>query len=555
MEGSGAAEATALTHAFGRALTPRYASPEQLHGSTLTTASDVYSLGIVAYELLVGVPPFAVERPTAAALARLLAADEAPRASTRAVDPKLRARLRGDLDAILSRALKKRPEERYPTVDALADDWRRHLAGERIDARPDSVGYRMRRMVGRHGLPLAVAGVMVLALALALGAGATALVIAALLSGLGAALWQARRARAQALRAQTEARTAHEVQMFLEGIFRANSAGQQRPVQARQRTAKELLDIGAARIRLALEDSPEAKLRLLKLLAQMYEDMEEPVAAAELLRLHQQLTARLYGARSVRNGEALACLGFMLAQAEDVPAAGLALDQAGLLLEGRADAPAQAAIALDLGRATLAHRTDPAQGIEPARRALDALRRQPVLSERLLAHSLLARSLHYAKRLEEARLVAEEGVAAAQGAPAEAFGSTIDMHIELGRIAGELGQVDAAREQFRAAIDLAEHSVGPAGHHTLMCMSLLGQALADNGRLLEGLQWLDRAAAALEAASDTPDRSWQMPMVHEYAAGARLRAGRPRAALDAASLGLRHFDVARNNVYWAVRLH
>ncbi|MFO1311588.1 MAG: serine/threonine-protein kinase [Burkholderiales bacterium] len=165
MESSGSAESTELTEAFGRALTLRYASPEQLGGEALTTASDVFSLGVVAFELLAGEPPFAVHRASPAALALRLAAEEAPRASTRAADPALRQRLRGDLDAILGRALKRRPEERYPTVEALAEDLQRHLAGERVAARPDSLGYRARRLALRYRWPLGAAGDAAAALA------------------------------------------------------------------------------------------------------------------------------------------------------------------------------------------------------------------------------------------------------------------------------------------------------------------------------------------------------------------------------------------------------
>ena len=123
---------TALTQVQGRALTRDYASPEQIRGEPVGTASDVYSLGVVAYELLSDVRPYKLEHGGAAALEQAITQAEIPLASSRAEDPALRKRLRGDLDAILNQALRKEAAQRYATVDALAQDLRRHLNGERV---------------------------------------------------------------------------------------------------------------------------------------------------------------------------------------------------------------------------------------------------------------------------------------------------------------------------------------------------------------------------------------------------------------------------------------
>ena len=129
-----------LTRAGAAPLTPDYASPEQMQGRPAGTPSDVYSLGVVAYELLAGKRPYRLDgaaRESAAGLAQaLLATDVAP--PSRAASDAERARsLRGDLDAIVGKALKKDPDERYPTVAAFADDLRRHLAHEPVSAQPD----------------------------------------------------------------------------------------------------------------------------------------------------------------------------------------------------------------------------------------------------------------------------------------------------------------------------------------------------------------------------------------------------------------------------------
>lgn len=172
-------EETALTRAAGHVLTPEYASPEQVSGAPLTTSSDVYSLGVVAYELLAGCRPYRLKRGTLAELEEAIAQADPPRASEVAADPARRKALRGDLDAILNKALKKRPDQRYATVVALAEDLQRHLDGHAVLARPDSRWYVARKFVARHRVPVAAAATAVAALAI----------------GLGVALWQAATAR------------------------------------------------------------------------------------------------------------------------------------------------------------------------------------------------------------------------------------------------------------------------------------------------------------------------------------------------------------------------
>ena len=124
MEGDRTSE-TALTALSGRALTLDYASPEQIRGEALGTASDVYSLGVVAFELLTGARPYRLRRGTAAELEEAIAHADAPRASDVATERDATKALRGDLDAILDKALRKRPADRYLNVESLAADRRR----------------------------------------------------------------------------------------------------------------------------------------------------------------------------------------------------------------------------------------------------------------------------------------------------------------------------------------------------------------------------------------------------------------------------------------------
>jgi eukaryotic-like serine/threonine-protein kinase len=139
-------------------MTPAYASPEQVRGEPVTTATDVYSLGLVLYELLTEIRVQPSESPSLEEVVRQVC-------ETEPLPPSLAAKrpaLAGDLDTIVLEALRKEPRRRYPSVDALAEDVRRHLVGLPVSARPDSFGYRAGKFVGRHrGAVIAVALVVV----------------------------------------------------------------------------------------------------------------------------------------------------------------------------------------------------------------------------------------------------------------------------------------------------------------------------------------------------------------------------------------------------------
>ncbi|HEX5633657.1 MAG TPA: serine/threonine-protein kinase, partial [Gemmatimonadales bacterium] len=207
-EEQGVAEASTLTDVGGRALTPEFAAPEQVVGGAITTATDVYALGVLLYLLLSGRHPTASERRTTAEHLRGVLETEPSRlsatittdaATVRGGSPeRLRRLYAGDLDNIAAKALKKRPEERYATVGALADDIRRYLAHEPVAARRDSWGYRARKFVRRNRLPVAATAV-----------------------GLGALVVAAGRERTLRARAESAARTALAVQEYLVEVFGA----------------------------------------------------------------------------------------------------------------------------------------------------------------------------------------------------------------------------------------------------------------------------------------------------------------------------------------------
>ena len=192
------ADQTALTARVGNAFTPEFAAPEQLQGGDVTTATDVYALGVLMYLLLGGEHPTAAS--TGAPLDRMRSVIETvPRRLSEAVlrrggpaarfspeSRKLSGEVKGDIETIVAKALKKSPSERYANAAELADDVRRYLAHEPIAARPDSTLYRATRFVQRHRAGVAMAGAAVMALGV----------------GVGVALWQAREARAQRVQAE-----------------------------------------------------------------------------------------------------------------------------------------------------------------------------------------------------------------------------------------------------------------------------------------------------------------------------------------------------------------
>jgi non-specific serine/threonine protein kinase/serine/threonine-protein kinase len=180
---------TNRTQTAFRAFTPAYASPEQFRGGIVTTASDIYSLGVVLYELLTGREPYNIENKSLDEMIRTLTEAEPLRPSSLEDIPtgnNARSELRGDLDVIVLKALRKEPERRFQTVDDMAADIRRHLEGMPIAARPNTFRYIAAKAFARNRAAFISAG----------------LILIALIAGLGIALWQAEQARRDRDRAE-----------------------------------------------------------------------------------------------------------------------------------------------------------------------------------------------------------------------------------------------------------------------------------------------------------------------------------------------------------------
>ncbi|HEV8579200.1 MAG TPA: serine/threonine-protein kinase [Thermoanaerobaculia bacterium] len=267
-----------------RVLTPEYAAPEQVRGEPVTTASDVYQLGLVLFELLTGRRAHDLGGDSLVELERVVCAGEPPRPSRSASSAALRRRLEGDLDSIVLTALRKEPDRRYPSPADLAADLERHLKGLPVTARPDALLYRAGKFVRRHRL--ALAAVVAVAVSLA--------------GGFGAALWQARQAR-------LEAKKATEVKDFLVQIFERAD-----PFESGGRTvtARELLDHGVQRIA-RLEEEPEVQAELLAVAGSSYRGLGVYDSAQPLLERSLRLQRRLHGERSLGTADVQSSLALL----------------------------------------------------------------------------------------------------------------------------------------------------------------------------------------------------------------------------------------------------
>ena len=514
----GQARETELTELGGRALTPDYASPEQITGQPVSTASDVYSLGVVLYELLCGQRPYHLSRDSRGALEDAILNAEPVRpsqcrssvdiAAARSTTPKRLARsLAGDLDTIVLKALKKHPAERYATADAFQQDLQRYLADEPIAARPDSTVYRARKFVWRN--KFAVASAMSVSVALAVG--------------FGVALWQARVAN-------REARTAAAVQTFLGDIFRANSSLQPDPVKARETTARALLDAGAAKIGDSLQDAPEGKLSVLAMLANLYDDLGLAEKTVALQRQRVALAKSTYGNWHPEVADALIGLSGALHESSEVNEREAVLREAQAILDRRGDQRSTARGELDLQLAEAYQSTDLAKTIDFAHRAVEIFRAYPASFS--LVQVLTMEGIAYDARTEYREAVAAlvEAGDVARALPAGARRTEPIIHAYLAEARFNLADFAGAEASYRQALRLATSLRGQEHEDTIQTQLRLGTFLVSTGRATEGLALL-RAAKELVIRTKGANDIFHLPRVLSNYGSALIRHGQAEAGV------------------------
>lgn len=517
----GEAQETELTQLGGRALTPQYAAPEQILGQSIGTAADIYALGVLLYELLAGALPYRLKRDTRSDLEQaILDTDPAP--PSQAATAAWGKRLRGDLDTIVLKALKKNPAERYATAAAFAEDIDRYLKGEPVLAQPDSAGYRARKFLTRHRL----------------GVAAAALIVTALAVGLGAALWQAQVAKTHAETARKEARTAQAVKDFMQGIFLANSAQQGDPVKARQTTARELLDIGAAKIDEALVDAPEAKLEMLQIYSELYSQLLLADKASEFAERRLALVREREGATSLALVEALVPFAIVRrGQWIDDPRQWSALREVMAILDRRGeDSAFHRSVALTAAAEYWADR-DFGRALGDSRRAM-AIYRDPddfmANARRTAVIELLAGNYAEARvialdGLEKGRAYAEEMRRKGQAGEGDFLYGPLVLDL-LAEAEWGLKDQQAAESRWRAALAAAVATYGAVDPDTARIQSRLAAFLLATGRAAEAQPLIDQAAATL--AGGRPDDRTKLRYEALVALGhAQSDAGQSAAAL------------------------
>jgi eukaryotic-like serine/threonine-protein kinase len=352
-----------------RMFTPDYASPEQVRGQQVTTASDVYQLGLLLYELLCGHRAQRVGHTGPAAIERIVCEQDPTRPSQRIgggdtdlalrrhLQPRqLRRRLRGDLDTIVGKALQKLPERRYGTVDELIDDLIRSRQGRTLHARPDTWRYRMGRFVRRHPVGLAFA-------VLTLGLLSVYLVTLNL---------QARALERERDRAQAEAAKARQVlslvQRLFEGIDPDISGGEPLSVQA-------LLDRSFAQIEGELAAHPEVQAELLLTVGDVYAALGNLARADTLLAEAQSLAEGLEAEQPLLAARVYRSRGRLLGQGNVLDEPEVLLRRAlGLFRSAAPDEPLEIAETLFHLAELLARMARREEGLAASREAL-ALRR------------------------------------------------------------------------------------------------------------------------------------------------------------------------------------
>jgi eukaryotic-like serine/threonine-protein kinase len=496
-----------LTERAGAAFTLGHAAPEQINHGALSTATDVYALGVMLFRLLTGLSPYQPPRDSRGALEEAVLLSTPAAASSRTFDgDALRARqttsaalsknLRDNLDVILAKALKKTPQERYATVAMLADDLRRHLTQQPISARADSAWYRASLFVARHRMAVLASG---------LGA-------AALIGTAAVATWQATVSAKNAALASTEAARANTVQKFYAGLLAKGDPEQNKNITAVNR---EVVDEALASAEKDFAGAPQTLVQVFKQLADIYSHLGLPAKSLMVQKKRVALLEAMPGALP-----------------EEVVEAQLGLGQA----YSTSDSQSERAQALGI--------------LTSARESAARLSAKPELL--VLADCQLADQLMRESRYEEADGLAAQAVALAEKALAPSHPSRASAYEYRAATATRLGNFAAARDAHQKAT--SADAAGPGR----------GEVERLNGRaILARIEYLDGHYAlakrlALDALEAAPQRLGSMEdTLTPFRVRAIMASVRAGQLTDAAHLveKLLGPDLAASDSYRSGRAH
>lgn len=490
LDAGGVTETTGKTMLTGTGLhllTPEYASPEQFRGEAVTTASDVYALGVLLYELLSGFHPFRDPGVSRQELERRVLSQPPPPPSSRAAPgtaPRQLRRLRGDLDTIALKAMRLEPERRYTTVAELAADIRRYLDGLPVEARPESAWYRARKFVGRHRGAVVAAGVALLLLqAFALRE-----------------VQLRRRAEAATGEARAAARRAEAVREFLVGIFDLADPFALTPLRGDTVSARTLLGRGVARIDDELGHEPAVQADMRRVLGRIYGNLGLYEESNALLERSLEQHRDLYGAEHPLVAAGLNDLGALLLDQSRLEEAEPLL-RAALEQRRRFHGDEHLATAESLDRlATLLQERSSYDEAEPLFREALRIRRlllgpdDPEIGNALHNLALL---VWWKGNHAEAESLYREALAIRNAAIGELHPLTSQTQHNLAQVYHTSGRFEEAEPLYRAALAAKRLAFGDLHPTVTINLNNLGRLLQELGHFEEA-EALLREAIALD---------------------------------------------------------
>ena len=478
-----------MTATHVRVMTMEYASPEQVRGDPITTASDVYSLGVVLYRLLTGRSPY--REDNAAERAVEILSDSLPSKPSTAVDEtrvrrslegsgqgarkRMRRALKGDLDNVLLMALRKEPERRYPSVDQFAEDLRHYLDGMPVRARGDSLRYRAVKFMSRHRYAVTAASLGGLAL----------------VAGIVTTTWQARIAAEQTRIAQEEVRKQRAVQSFLTALFEKNTRLQPDALKARNMSVHELLVDASDKVLHQFTDAPAVRMELMNTVARLLIDINEFERAGTLSREAVKIARELHLTSSDEYIEGLigvAMVGRLLGRGEE---AAVARDAALQALDARSDQTSLLR-ARALGTTIAQFSPDPEREIRLVSAAVELFKTRypndPGHFNSVYALGQLQRTQGDMRRAVEYFRAASEVF---QQSGLQAYSDLGASYAWAAFCEMQLGWVDDALRDFEKGVRLLRQHAGDGSLYTRVHLGLYGQALHQAGRIEQAHEYFD----------------------------------------------------------------